>query len=114
MCVACLAGIAPVVERSGQSKWVHWRFCCPKFLRQSFVEYAVESIRHSFWARAFYTQQRAQGKSHQVAVRALAYKWIRIIYRFWQTRRPYSEVEYLEGLRQKGSTLLKYATENQA
>ena len=79
--VACLAGVAPVVERSGQSKWVHWRFCCPKFLRQSFVEYAGESVRHSFWARAFYMQQRARGKSHQVAVRALAYKWIRVMYR---------------------------------
>jgi hypothetical protein len=93
---------------------VHWRFCCPKFLRQSFVEYAGESVRHSFWARAFYMQQRAQGKSHQVAVRALAYKWIRIIYRCWQTRQPYNEVEYLESLRQKGSPLLKYATENPA
>jgi hypothetical protein len=38
--VAWLAGVAPVVERSGRSTWVHWRFCCPKFLRQSFVEYA--------------------------------------------------------------------------
>jgi hypothetical protein len=93
---------------------VHWRFCCPKFLRQSFVEYAGESVRHSFWARAFYMQQRAKGKSHQVAVRAQAYKWIRIIYRCWQTRQPYSEVEYLESLRQKGSPLLKYAAENPA
>jgi transposase len=112
--VACLAGVAPVVERSGQSKWVHWRFCCPKFLRQSFIEYAGESVRHSFWARAFYMQQRARGKSHQVAVRALAYKWIRIMYRCWQTRQPYNEVEYLESLRQKGSPLLKYAAENPA
>lgn len=112
--VACLAGVAPVVERGGQSRWVHWRFCCPKFLRQSFVEYAGESVRHSFWARAFYMQQRAKGKSHQVAVRALAYKWVRIIYRCWQTRRPYNEVEYLESLRQKGSPLLKYASENPA
>jgi transposase len=112
--LACLSGVAPVVERSGQNKWVHWRFCCPKFLRQSFVEYAGESIRHSFWARAFYAQQRAKGKSQQAAVRSLAYKWIRIMYRCWQTRRPYSEVEYLESLRQKGSPLLKYAAENPA
>jgi hypothetical protein len=49
-----------------------------------------------------------------VAVRALAYKWIRIIYRCWQTRQPYNEVEYLESLRRKGSPLLKYAAENQA
>jgi transposase len=112
--LACLSGVAPVIERSGQSKWVHWRFFCPKFLRQSFVEYAGESVRHSFWARAFYTQQRAKGKSHQAAVRSLAYKWIRIMYRCWQERKPYSEVAYLESLRRKGSPLLKYAAEDRA
>lgn len=93
---------------------MHWRFFCPKFLRQSFIEYAGESVRHSFWARAFYTQQRAKGKSHQAAVRSLAYKWIRIMYRCWQDRKPYSEVAYLESLRRKGSPLLKYAAEDQA
>ncbi len=46
--VARLAGIAPVIERSGQSCRVRWRYFCPKFLRQSFVEYAEESIKHSF------------------------------------------------------------------
>ena len=38
--VARLAGIAPVVERSGKSTWVRWRYFCPKFLRQTFHEYA--------------------------------------------------------------------------
>lgn len=64
--------------------------------------------------RAFYMQQRAKGKSHQVAVRALVYKLIRIIYRCWQTHQPYSEVEYLESLRRKGSPLLKYIAESPA
>src|SRR5439155_350130 len=44
------AGIAPVTERSGKKAWVHWRLQCPKFLRQTFVEWTAESIRHSFWA----------------------------------------------------------------
>jgi len=44
------AGIAPVTERSGKKSWVHWRLQCPTFLRQTFVEWAAESIRHSFWA----------------------------------------------------------------
>jgi hypothetical protein len=46
-------------------------YSCPKFLRQSFHEYAGESIEHSFWARAYYDGQRAKGKSHQAAVRSL-------------------------------------------
>jgi transposase len=63
------AGIAPVTERSGKKSWVHWRLQCPKFLRQTFVEWAAESIRHSFWAQVYYQQQRDKGKAHQAAVR---------------------------------------------
>lgn len=112
--LACLSGIAPVIERSGKNCRVRWRYFCPKFLRQSFHEYAGESVRHSFWARAYYEQQRAKGKSHQAAVRALAFKWIRIIYRCWKTRTAYDEVKYLAGLRKKGSSLLNYAANNPA
>jgi transposase len=112
--LACLSGIAPVMERSGQSTWIRWRYFCPKFMRQSFHEYAGESVKHSFWARAYYEQQIAKGKSRQAAVRALAYKWIRVIWKCWQTRTPYNEVRYLENLRKKGSPLLSYAAKNAA
>ena len=112
--LACLSGIAPVIERSGQSSWIRWRYFCPKFMRQSFHEYAGESVKHSFWARAYYEQQIAKGKNRQAAVRALAYKWIRIIWKCWQTRTSYNEVRYLENLRKKGSPLLSYAAKNAA
>jgi transposase len=108
----CFSGVAPVLERSGKSTWIRWRYFCPKCLRQSFHEYAGESINHSFWAKAYYMSQRARGKSHQAAVRALAFKWIRIIYKCWKTRTPYSEVRYLESLRRKGSPLLAFAANN--
>jgi len=112
--LACLSGIAPVMERSGQSTWIRWRYFCPKFMRQSFHEYAGESVKHSFWARAYYQQQIAKGKGRQAAVRALAYKWIRIIWKCWQTRTPYNEVKYLECLRKKGSPLLSFAAKHAA
>jgi hypothetical protein len=100
------------MERSGQSTWVRWRYCCPKFLRQSFHKDAGESINHAFWARAYDMSQRARGKSHQAAVRALAFKWIRIIDTWWQTRTPDSEVRDLERLRKKGSPLVAFAANN--
>ena len=112
--LACLSGIAPVMERSGQSTWIRWRYFCPKFMRQSFHEYAGESVKHSFWARAYYQQQIAKGKNRQAAVRALAYKWIRIIWKCWQTRTPYNEVTYLECLRKKGSPLLSFVAKHAA
>lgn len=100
------SGVAPVIERSGKSAWTRWRYFCPKFLRQSFVEYAGESVKHSQWAKAFYMSQKAKGKSHQAAVRSLAYKWIRIIWKCWQTRTRYDEARYVAGLRKKGSPLV--------
>ena len=100
------AGIAPVTERSGKKAWVHWRLQCPKFLRQTFVEWTAESIRHSFWAQVYYQQQRDKGNTHQAAVRALAFKWIRILYRCWQERTPYDESTYLQALMRRNSSLI--------
>ena len=102
-------GIAPVTERSGQKHWIHWRWQCPTFLRQTFVEWAAQTINKSYWAGLYYHQQRAKGCSHQAAVRALAFKWIRILYRCWKTRTPYDEARYLKALQQRGSPLLKTA-----
>ena len=99
-------GIAPVTVRSGNACWVHWRYQCPKFLRQTFVEWSGASIQKSFWARAYYEQQRQRGKSHNVAVRGLAFKWIRILFRCWQNRVPYDESRYLEALKRRGSPLI--------
>src|SRR5712692_6115751 len=100
------AGIAPVTERRGKKSWVHWRLQCPKFLRHTFVEWAAESIRHAFWARVYYQQQRDKGKAHQAAVRALAFKRIRILFRCWQERTPYDESVYLNALHSRGSSLI--------
>lgn len=105
--LACFVGVAPVLERSGQSCWTRWRYFCPKFLRQSFVEFAGESVRHSVWAKAHYASQRAKGKGHAAAVRSLAFKWIRIIWKCWQTNTPYDEATYLAALQKRGSPLLK-------
>ena len=103
------AGIAPVTQRSGQTTWIHWRWQCPTFLRQTFVEWAAQTINKSYWAGLYYYQQRAKGSSYQAAVRALAFKWIRILYRCWVTRTPYDEAKYLKALKDRGSPLLMNA-----
>jgi len=96
-----LGGIAPVLERSGKKSWVHWRYTCSTFLRQTFVEWANQSIRYSYWAREFYDAKRASGKSHQATLRALAFKWIRIIFSCWKNRTPYDESAYLFALKKR-------------
>ena len=82
------AGSAPVTERRGKQSWVHWRWQCPTFLRQTFVAWAAESIRHAFWAQVYDQPPRDKGKAHQAAVRALAFQWLRILSRCWQDRTP--------------------------
>jgi len=104
------SGIAPVTERSGQKSWIHWRWQCPTFLRQTFVEWAAQTINKSYWAGLYYYQQRAKGASYQAAVRSLAFKWIRILYRCWVTRTPYDEAKYLKALKERGSPLLSVKT----
>jgi len=100
------SGVAPVTERSGKKHWVHWRWQCPTFMRQTFVEWAAQTINKSYWAGEYYRQQREKGSTYQAAVQALAFKWIRILYRCWQTRTPYDEVTYLKALERRGSPLL--------
>jgi transposase len=94
-------GIAPVLERSGKTQWTHSRWACPKFLRQTFHEWAGHSIAWSGWARAHYDHQRARGKAHHAAVRALAFKWIRIVFRCWKDRKPYDAAVYEKALSQR-------------
>jgi hypothetical protein len=111
-------GIAPVLASSGKISWVHRRWACPKFIRQTFHEWAGISIRYSVWAKAYYEQQRARGKSRHVAVRALAFKWMRIVFRCWKERQPYNEEVYRQALSRhpqsthKGDATVQYQWKN--
>jgi transposase len=96
--IQCYSGIAPVVASSGKQRWVHWRWACPKFLRQTFHEWALHSITYSPWARKYYDQQRAKGKRRNTAIRSLAFKWIRILFRCWKDTKPYDETTYQRAL----------------
>jgi transposase len=101
----CFTGIAPVTVTSGQQEWIHWRWACSKFDRQTIHEWAGHSMKKCEWARQYYEGQRAKGKGHHAAVRGLGYKWLRILYRCWKDRTPYDEARYLEsrGRHQSGT-----------
>lgn len=102
------SGIAPVTDRSGKHVWIHRRFACSKFLRQTFHEFAGQSIRFCAWARGYYDMKRSSGMGHQAAVRALAYKWIRIIFRCWQDRVRYNDEIYVRALHDSGSAVIGF------
>ena len=99
------AGVAPVREKSGRQTWTHWRWAAPKFLRQTFVEWAGQTVVHCPWAKAFYRRQKQAGKDHHAILRALAFKWIRILWRCWRDQMPYDPVRYHAALHSQGSPL---------
>jgi transposase len=103
-----LSGVAPVTKRSGKRHIVQRRWACPKFLLQTFHEFANCSCKRSTWAKAFYLQQRATGKGHHAALRTLAFKWIRVLFRCWKSNTSYSEERYLESLRLRKAPLLAF------
>ena len=96
-------GIAPVTVKSGKSEIIYCRIACPKFARQTFHEFARLSIAKSQWARNYVKYYTQRGKKFHTVVRALAYKWIRILFRCWQKRTPYDENTYMESLKKRGS-----------
>jgi transposase len=98
-------GIAPVTEKSGRQKWVHWRWKAPLFARQTLVEWAGQSVKFSVWAKAYYEQQKEKQKGHSAILRSLAFKWLRILWRCWQDRQPYSEPRYLARLQERSPLL---------
>ena len=81
--VQALAGTAPVAFASGNYAKAHKRYACLKPLRNALYQFAWQSTQRESWARLYYQRKRAEGKSHSMAVRALANGWVRIIYAVW-------------------------------
>lgn len=106
--LAAYSGVAPLLQRSGKIKRIGKRYRMPKFLHQTFVELALWSINHSAWARAYYRHRKDVLKqAHWAILRSLAFKWIRIIFKCWQTGTPYDETAYIASLKMRGSPLAK-------
>lgn len=84
-----LAGTAPVAFQSGNYAKAHKRYACSKPLRNALYQFAWQSTLEEPWALAYYQRKRAEGKSHPMAVRALANVWVRIIYAMWLTHTCY-------------------------
>jgi hypothetical protein len=105
-----LSGAAPVTRRTGGRNGkavVHRRLRRPKFMHQTFVEWAGCSLQHSAWARAFYDMKREQNPQmgHWAALRELAYKWLRILFQCWQRSEPYAEARHVAELVRRGSSV---------
>jgi transposase len=99
--IAAYSGIAPVTKQSGKSKVVVKRMACSKYLRQTFHEFADFARVWCPWSKAYYRLQRENGMKHNAAVRKLALRWIRILFRVWKDRTPYDQQKYMKVITKK-------------
>jgi transposase len=84
-----LAGTSPVLFQSGAYAKAHRRYACIKPLRNVLQQFAWQSTLSETWALDYYQRKRAEGKSHTVAVRALANVWARILYALQRDEKEY-------------------------
>jgi transposase len=106
--VATFSGIAPVTKRSGKSCIVHRRYACPKYLRQTFHEFADHARKWCPWSRAYYRLQKSRGMKHHAALRKLAMRWIRILFRVWKNRTAYDPAAYMATIKRKNPEIVPF------
>jgi Transposase/Transposase IS116/IS110/IS902 family len=92
------AGVVPVTQSSGKSRFVQFRFACNKHLRHAIYWFSFNSLNRCEWANKYYRDQRAKGHSHPQALRALGAKWLKIIFVMWRDHKAYDENYHLANI----------------
>jgi transposase len=103
----CFSGVAPVEKESGNQRLVQFRYARPIFIHQTMVEFAKCSLGFCVWARLLFEAELRKGKSCWAAIRKVAFKWLRILWRCWQERKAYDEITYLRCLQRDGIELYR-------
>lgn len=99
----CYGGSAPVTRQSGKNRWVSFRRACNKMLRQTLYYWADKSREECAWAQSYYQRKREQGQRHSAALRCLAQRWIKILWKMWQTHTQYDEALHTRNQVKHGS-----------
>jgi transposase len=105
--VQCYAGTAPVTRQSGRSRAVGVRRACNKTLRATVHLWANLSRQGCAWAEAYYRKKRADGMSHAAALRCLGQRWLKILWKMWQTGSRYDEALHTRNQTRHGSWVIR-------
>ena len=106
----CHAGTAPVSYQSGQINKARFRIACQKLLRHTVHLWANLSREKCPWAEAYYRTKRAEGQSHACALRCLGQRWLKILWKMWQTRTSYDAELHQRNQLKHGSWVLNLMT----
>ncbi|SDL57131.1 IS110 family transposase [Tessaracoccus oleiagri] len=89
------AGLAPVTRASGRSRSVRFRYAANRRLREATMWWAFNSIKLSPWAAAAFREARDQrGQRYHRALRGLAARWTRVLWRCWTNHEPYDPTRH--------------------
>jgi transposase len=102
----CYAGAAPVTQQSGRSRRVIIRRACNMSLRATVHLWADRSRIKCPWAEAYYRQKRKQGTAHAAALRCLAMRWLKILWKMWIDRTCYDADRHLRDQVKHGSWVI--------
>lgn len=84
------AGLAPVTRASGRSRSVRFRYAANTHLREATTWWAFNSLKESPWAKQAFREAREQrGQHYHRALRGLAARWTRVLWRCWTDQVPY-------------------------
>ena len=89
---------------SGKFARARRRHACVKALRNALYQFAWQSTVAEPWATTYYRRKRSEGKTHSMALRALANCWVRIIHAMWLTQTPYRAEIFLTAQRGHASS----------
>ena len=104
-------GTAPVTKQSGRTRFAVLRRACNKHLRSAVNFLADHSRARCVWAQVYYRRKRESGHSHSSALRCLGQRWLKIIWKMWQTHTPYDEAVHTRNQTQHGSWVVSLATQ---
>ena len=105
----CYGGSAPVTRQSGKQRWVGFRRACNRRLRQTLHLWADLSRHRCAWAEAYYQHKRQQGHAHATALRCLTQRWLKILWKMWQTHTRYDEALHTRNQVRHGSWVVALA-----
>jgi transposase len=105
-CLQCYGGTAPVTVQSGKMRYQQVRRACNMTLRYTIHLWADFSRNKCAWAEAYYQAHRAKGQSHAMALRCLGQRWLKILWKMWQTRTRYNETLHMHNQTEHGSWVL--------
>lgn len=90
-----IAGTCPVTVRSGKKKTILFRRACDREFRYIAQQWARKAIADAEWVETYFNSLLKRNIPKADATRRVANRLLAILWKLWQTRKPYDEAYLL-------------------